>query len=476
MIRVFQQFVPKRKLLLILSEGLLLVGAVFVGTSIPLIAQRDVFEATPSELWRGLVSSLTVAALCQVSLSYNDLYDWRVSRNRLDLPNRLLHAAGFTLLTLAVIVFFVPWVFYFPGLPNLHGQTLKLVLILGASFIGLYYWRIGFHWFFFKWGFGERILLLGTGQQALSLGKEIQERPETGFEVAGCVGVDKPENTDEANTLYLGKPDELAALTTKHRISRVIVALEQRRGALPVDQLLACRLNGVRVEEREALYEKIHGKLSIDSLRPSYLIFGEGFRKSRLQLGAKRTFDILLALVGLVIGLPLILVVAIAIRIDSRGPIFFRQRRTGLDGRSFTCLKFRSMRVDAEKHTGPVWALHADDRITKVGRFIRKTRLDELPQMLNVLIGEMSWVGPRPERPVFVQQLSKEIPYYMERLSMRPGLTGWAQINYPYGASVDDAKEKLMYDLYYIKNLRLLFDATILLRTVKVVLFGRGAR
>ncbi len=477
MIRLFQQFIPKRKLLLIASEGFLLVATLLIGTSMPGVATAPIAAATHNEIFRGILSAVTIAVLCQVSLSYNDLYDWRVSRNRLDLPNRLMHAAGFSLITLSVLVFFFPGLFFFPGMRHLHGQATKLVLLLGLAFFLLYWWRIGFHWFFYKWGFGEKIVVLGTGRQARSLCAEIRDQPETGYEIVGCLGADPPEGAKaDWEVPYLGRPDMLPDFAIRHRISRVVVALEQRRGTLPVENLLACRLAGMRVEEREALYEKLHGKISLDSLRPSYLIFGSGFRKSRLVLGAKRTFDILLALFGLILAAPLMLFVAIAVKLDSRGPVFFRQTRTGLHGGDFTVLKFRSMRADAEKNTGPVWAHKSDDRVTKVGRFIRKTRLDELPQMWNVLVGDMSFAGPRPERPFFVEQLSKEIPYYLERLTVRPGLTGWAQIKYPYGASIDDARAKLQYDLYYIKNMSLLFDLSILARTVRVVLFQRGAR
>ena len=456
--------------MLIASECLLLTSAILVGTSLPGVARDAVWSAETMDVVRGILSALTIAILCQVSLSYNDLYDWRVSRNRLDLPNRLLHAAGFSLIALAVIVFFLPELFFFPGLRDLGGQTWKLVVVLALSFVLIYWWRLGFHWFFFKWGLGEKMLLLGTGKQAMQLCEEIRERQDVGLEVVGIFG-QEPENKKAWKVPYLGSADKLAEYAIEERISRVVVALEQRRGNLPVQQLLACRLAGVLVEEREALYEKLHGKISIDSLRPSYLIFSSGFRKSRLVLGAKRTFDIILSLLGLVITAPLMLLVALLIKIDSKGPVFFRQKRVGLDGKEFLLLKFRSMREDAEKHSGPVWAGADDDRITRVGRIIRKTRFDELPQMLQILSGEMSWVGPRPERPFFVEQLSDEIPYYMERLTVRPGLTGWAQIRYPYGASVEDAKHKLEYDLFYIKNMSLLFDLTILLQTTKVVLF-----
>jgi exopolysaccharide biosynthesis polyprenyl glycosylphosphotransferase len=230
------------------------------------------------------------------------------------------------------------------------------------------------------------------------------------------------------------------------------------------------------VEEREALYEKLYGKIAVESLRPSYLIFSPGFNKSRLTLASKRTLDLLVATLGLLLSLPLIALAAVAIRLDSRGPILLRQPRVGQDGIPFIVYKFRSMTVDAESRSGPVWASKGDSRITRVGRIIRLLRIDEIPQMWNVLKGEMSFVGPRPERPFFVQELMRVIPYYSQRLTVKPGISGWAQICYPYGSSARDALEKLQYDLYYIKNMSLLFDLTIILRTIRVVLFQQGAR
>ena len=474
MIRLFQQFIPRRKLLLIASECFLLVLAIFIGTSVKGLATRSLSDATTQEVLKGILSAFTVAVLCQVSLSYNDLYDWRVSQNRADLPTRLLHASGFSFIALAIIVFFVPWLFQFPGIPELAGQTWKLVLILGLSFIILYYWRIGFHWFFYKWSFAERILILGSGTRAQQLNLEIAKHPETGFEVIGYMAA--TENSDGINATFLGPTEKLPEVARREKVSRVIVALEDRRGALPVAELLSCRLAGVRVEEGESLYEKIHGRMQLETIRPSYLIFSDGFRKSRVELATKRIMDILLSFVGLVLTALLWPIIALAIKLESAGPILFKQARVGLDGQEFMRLKFRSMQVNAEAETGPVWAGNSAHRITKVGRILRKSRLDELPQMFNILIGKMSFVGPRPERPFFVDQLSAEVNYYAERLTVRPGLTGWAQINHPYGASVEDAKQKLMYDLYYVKNMSPLFDISILLQTVKVILFGKGAR
>ena len=236
------------------------------------------------------------------------------------------------------------------------------------------------------------------------------------------------------------------------------------------------RMAGIRVEEREEMYERIAGKIAIESLRPSYLIFGTGFSKPPLTIACKRIIDIMVSLAGLILSAPICLLGVLAIRLDSKGPIFFRQPRVGQEGATFNVLKFRTMRVDAEARSGPVWAQINDDRVTRVGRLLRLTRIDEIPQMINVLAGQMSFVGPRPERPFFVKELSREIPFYPLRLAVKPGITGWAQVNHHYGASVDDAVEKLRFDLYYLKNMSILFDINIILRTVGVVIFGKGAR
>jgi sugar transferase (PEP-CTERM system associated) len=256
----------------------------------------------------------------------------------------------------------------------------------------------------------------------------------------------------------------------------VVAAYEERRGKLPVPELLQCRTEGVLAEERDAMYERVTGKIAVESLRPSYLIFGRGFAKPPLAVVTKRTLDILGALVGLVLAAPLCLIVAPLIRLDSPGPVLLRQERVGQDGRRFHILKFRTMRHDAEASTGPVWAATNDARVTRVGRLLRLLRIDEIPQMVNVLAGNMSFVGPRPERPFFVDELSKLNPFYTLRHTVKPGVTGWAQVRHPYGASVEDALEKLRYDLYYIKNMSLVFDVNIVLRTVGVILFGKGAR
>ena len=266
----------------------------------------------------------------------------------------------------------------------------------------------------------------------------------------------------------------LDQLVRELRVDRIVVAFEERRGRLPTDELLRCRLQGVPIEEAEDFYEKLTGKIPAEAMRPSYLIFNRGFVQHPLAAAAKRSLDVVLSLVGIVLALPLMAATALAIRLDSPGPILFRQVRTGRHGEPFTLLKFRSMRQDAEKATGPVWAQQNDPRITKVGGFLRRSRLDELPQLFNVLGGSMSLVGPRPERPPFVAELAGRIPYYEQRHIVKPGVTGWAQINYPYGNTIEDALQKLQYDLFYIKNQSLLFDLSILLNTVKTVVLRKG--
>ena len=275
--------------------------------------------------------------------------------------------------------------------------------------------------------------------------------------------------------MIIGDFSQIFSICKDAKIDRVIVALDERRGKLPIEPLLACRMKGICVEEGLSFTEELNGRISVESLYPSALIFSDGFKRSRVFKGSKRYLDFLMAIMAMIFAVPVGLLIAIAIKLDSDGPIFYEQERVGKDGKVFKLKKFRSMRKDAEKD-GPVWAGVEDNRVTRVGRFIRKMRLDEMPQIINVLKQEMSFVGPRPERAFFVKRLEREIPYYFYRHSVRPGITGWAQLSYPYGASTEDATEKLKYDLYYIKNISLFFDLTIILETIKIVIWGRGAR
>jgi sugar transferase (PEP-CTERM system associated) len=339
-------------------------------------------------------------------------------------------------------------------------------------------WRLGYTAVLSSRGLSVNLLLVGAGDLARSIYRETLTRRALGFRVVGCLAANPDEARQKPDGLpsVLGGFEELREVGRRDDVDRIVVAIGERRGKFPVRDLLELRISGRPVEDGCAFYEELTGKLLVEHLRPSQLIFGEGFSKRPFTLALKRTVDFLASGLGLVLALPVWLLVPLAIVLDSPGPVFFRQERTGERNRPFQVLKFRSMRSDAEANSGPVWAKDADDRVTRVGRFIRKTRIDEIPQLWNVLKGEMSFVGPRPERPFFVQQLAEKIPYYMQRHSVKPGVTGLAQVKYSYGSTVEDAVEKLRYDLYYIKRMGFWMDLSIIFETVKVVLFGKGAK
>jgi len=275
--------------------------------------------------------------------------------------------------------------------------------------------------------------------------------------------------------MILGDCQQISSICKEVNVDRIIVALDERRRKLPIEQLLFCRLKGIQVDDGMAFTEEFAGKLSVEHLYPSSLIFSNGYIKSAFFKKVKRYSDVVASAAALFFSFPFCLLISLAIKLDSRGPVLYRQERVGEDGKTFDLLKFRSMRIDAEEN-GPVWAESNDQRITRVGRMIRKLRLDEIPQMINVLRGEMSFVGPRPERPFFIEQLKEEIPFYSLRHIVKPGITGWAQIRYSYGASKEDALEKLKYDLYYVKHMSTSFDLMIILETIKIALMGKGAR
>lgn len=279
----------------------------------------------------------------------------------------------------------------------------------------------------------------------------------------------------ESNPGVIGDYSQIFHICQTGEVDRIVVALDERRGKFPLEQLLLCRLKGIPVEDGIAFTEQLAGKLSVENLHPSFIIFSNGFKRSALFKRLKRVMDVIGSLVGLALFSWISLIISIAIKLESKGPVLYRQERIGEDGKVFSLFKFRSMRTDAEAK-GPVWAEENDRRVTRVGRVIRKLRFDEIPQMINVLKGEMSFVGPRPERPFFVDHLKHEIPFYSQRHAVKPGITGWAQICYRYGSSKEDALEKLKYDLYYIKHMSLLFDLMIIFETIKIVLLGRGAR
>lgn len=332
--------------------------------------------------------------------------------------------------------------------------------------------------------FSARVLILGTGDLAAQMG-ELIASGKSNFVLAGytaCENQAASESKPDENpaivppNAIVGDSSDLLVTARQVRADVIVVALSERRGHFPLGDVLRCKLNNILIMDAPTLYERIQGKLMLESITPSWLIFSQGFMRTSLFSFSKRAIDIILSVVGLLLTLPFFPFIALSIKLDSRGPIFFRQLRVGNREKPFMLFKFRSMRQDAEKASGAVWAEKNDPRITRLGCFLRNTRIDEIPQLINVLKGDMSFVGPRPERPEFVEKLKLIIPYYSKRHFIQPGLTGWAQVRYPYGASVEDAVEKLRYDLYYIKNISPFLDTLIFLETIKVVLFGRGVR
>jgi sugar transferase (PEP-CTERM system associated) len=322
----------------------------------------------------------------------------------------------------------------------------------------------------------ERVLFLGATPLAERLISELEAK-NAGYEILGYVD-DRPAQEVALTNGFrvLGQTHQLQEIVTANQAGMIVVALAERRGVFPTQAILDCKLRGIRIEDWPAFYEKLTGKIVVQNLRPSWLVFSEGFARTQVTRLIKRVVDLSLSCLFLALGWPIFLLLAIAIKLDSSGTTFFRQDRVGERGRIFTILKFRTMVENAEALTGPVWATQEDPRTTRVGRWLRKSRLDEFPQILNVLKGEMSFIGPRPERPHFVAQLQDRIPYYAQRHTIKPGITGWAQVRYHYGATVEDAEEKLQYDLYYVKNMSLFLDVLILLSSIQVVLFRQGAR
>jgi sugar transferase (PEP-CTERM system associated) len=329
--------------------------------------------------------------------------------------------------------------------------------------------------------FTQRVLILGTGGVARDMGELIATQPSS-FTLAGflaCGGEVDSSATAAASPLsgaLLHKEGDLLETARRARAALIVVALSERRGVLPLQEMMQCKLNGIEVLDAPTFYEMVQGKLMLEHITPSWIIFSAGFRRTALVNVYKRCIDLLLSVTGLLLSAPLFPFIALAVKLDSAGPIFFKQVRVGSGEKPFLLYKFRSMGQDAEKKSGAVWAVKNDARVTRVGRLLRNSRIDEIPQLYNVLKGEMSFIGPRPERPEFVEKLKQDIYYYSKRHTIKPGLTGWAQVRYRYGATTEDAVEKLRYDLYYIKNISLFLDSQIIFETVKVVLFGRGGR
>ncbi len=367
------------------------------------------------------------------------------------------------------------WFYYV--FPQLTGG--RYVLVIGLFLFGLaqFWWHKFYYSFLQLPGIAKRVLIFGVGPMALEMREVLQEKaPDCIFS-----GYIKPmgDMVTVPEGEILGLEDSLIEVAKKEKAAKIIVSLSERRGILPVRELLRCKFAGIDVVENTTFFEEMTGKLMLERTNPSWFLFSNSFKVTPFTLFTKfnkRVFDIIFALLGLLVALPIMPIIAILIKIGSPGKILFRQVRVGVDERPFLLNKFRTMRENAEKTSGAVWAQEDDPRATKMGKLLRKTRLDEIPQLINVLRGDMSFVGPRPERPEFVEKLNEKYSYYSKRHSVKPGITGWAQVRYPYGASMEDSLEKLKYDLYYIKNYSLKLDFFIILETIKVVSFGRGGR
>jgi sugar transferase (PEP-CTERM system associated) len=452
--QLFKRSISARNLTAFMFEILLLAGSLVIASSLN--------EAPADGLaWRVLLAT----GLFLVCLYYNDFYDLTIVHSSRETVVRLFQAGGAASILLAFIYLVVPHAAvrdgaFFPS--------------LGFFLAGTLAWRLLFNVVSQAPRLVENVLIVGTGAAATAVARQIQEQHDFAYRILGFID-DDPLAAMPPGWRIIGRSTDIRMLVERHDIDRIVVAVADRRGNLPVDELLRAKLSGVCVEEATATYERLTGKVLLENLKPSWLIFSDGFRVSRARRFLKRLVDVSLSLVGLVLAAIPMALTALAVWLESGEPVLYRQERVGQHGRVFTLFKFRSMRVDAEGDV-PIWAREGDNRVTRIGRFIRITRLDELPQFWNVLRGDMSFIGPRPERPYFVELLSKEIPFYHQRHAVKPGVTGWAQVKYRYGASVEDAMEKLRYDLYYIKHLSPSFDLSIVFDTVKVILFGKGAQ
>jgi sugar transferase (PEP-CTERM system associated) len=457
-----------RSFILFFGETVLLVAAVVISSIV--VGGSQAWELLTDNT--AFLRVLLIVMVCQVCLHYGDLYDLRTIHTKGDLARRLFQAIGATSLILGIAY----WLF-----PLLVVRQNVFLLTAVLAIVMVMTWRAAFDMVTSRLSPRQRLLLVGTSPAAVVLARELFERrQELGVDIVGFVDPDPARvGAPVINPGVVGTIDDIPGLTSRLNVDRVVVSLSDGRGKLPMDQLLDVRLrSGVLFDHLATVYEEYTGKIALENLRPSWLVFSTGFRKTRLLIITKRAFDLVAAVCGLILSLPLTLLTALMVKVDSpRDPVFYHQERVGLNGQSFTIHKFRTMRSDAEAGTGPVWSAgDSDPRITRVGRFLRKTRLDEIPQLWNVLIGDMSLIGPRPERPSFVEKLTQQIPFYGQRHVVKPGVTGWAQVRYAYGASVEDALEKMQYDLYYVKHMSLTFDFLIALETIKTVVLRRGAK
>jgi len=461
------KYLAVRKLGAVFLETLLLMCCVFAAFWVRM--QVSPFGVEAIEQYQILPKAILIALVFQLSLHLNDIYNFHYTQALKEYIIRLIQALFMATLVLSVIFFVNPILIVGRG-------VFILTLIFSAAF--LIVWRTLLRMYFGKRHPSTNLVILGTGKLARDAVQEILRRPELGIRVVGFVD-DSPQllGMSIINPKVIGNYEDLTKLVADHKVDRIVVGLPDRRGKLPIKDLLDLKTRGVAIEEVTTFYERVAGKIPLENLKPSWMVFNSGFTVSRRLLIEKRIISIVASFLLMLLFSPIILLLLALIKLDSTGPVFYRQKRVGQDGKIFVLWKFRSMVADAEVNTGPVWSDGAekDPRITRIGRFMRRNRLDELPQLFNVFKGDMSFVGPRPERPNFVQQLTETIPFYSLRHIVKPGITGWAQINYTYANTLDQAMEKLQYDLFYIKNMSWILDALIMLQTVKTVLVKEGS-
>ncbi|MEM8799092.1 MAG: TIGR03013 family XrtA/PEP-CTERM system glycosyltransferase [Pseudomonadota bacterium] len=458
MIRIFKHYVPKSLFALGMFETLLLFAAVEIGY------RRRIFEidSTVLPVLDRLPENLTFVMVNYVAMLALGLYQFSCCRSFRVSALRLAVALSFSFIVLSVIFFIYPDVLIWRSI-LFYSFVLAFILILVAR------------WFFTRVAdldrFKKRVVVLGGGERASRLCDAEQQN----YHITDFIRM-TPNETAVDRAIERDAIPSLTEFLAERQISEIVLAMQERRGRLPTEALVAAKLRGVGIVDFTTFLERETGRVDLETLSPSWLIFSDGFVSAGTLNGFfKRTFDVVASLTLLMFSLPVLIFTALGIKLTSPGPVFFKQERVGYLGRVFSVYKFRSMRNDAEKD-GPQFAQEKDPRVTPIGRLIRSTRIDEIPQIINVLRGDMSFVGPRPERPVFVDQLAAEIPYYRERHMMKPGITGWAQLNYPYGASIEDARHKLEYDLYYVKNYTIFLDLLILVQTVRVIFWQDGVR
>ena len=462
MIRIFRHYIPKWLLILGTTEALILFGSIYLGVAFPLL---DDFNPTDKLVVGGVWGKgLGYASLMMLLLACVGLYQRGL---RDDLRGLMLRIG------VAFCAGLVPMVLVLSLLPHLSIGSQGFALAFVTSVTGVVLFRTIMYRYSDLSVFKRRVLVLGTGELACEVDRLRRRSDWQDMVLVGFVPMEG-EEIEVRESMVLVRKTTLRKLALEHRVDVIVVAVKERGTHFPVNQILDCKMSGIEVLELLTFYERATGKLNLEALNPGAMIFADGFIQAVIKSYVHRGFDLVVSLGMLLVVWPILLATAGAIWLESRGgPVLYRQIRVGRNNRPFEILKFRSMRVDAERG-GAQWATIADERVTTVGDFLRKTHLDELPQLINVLKGEMSFVGPRPERHEFVEELTKKIGFYSLRHRVNPGITGWAQICYPYGASTKDAREKLQYDLYYIKNYSLFLDVMILIQTAQVILWGKG--